>query len=357
MPPPTAASSRWGGRSARFAEKALAPLAASAAPRRWLAQSGPDSGFTSALPGGGPLPAAAGWDVGPFPQAVQPLLELRQVRLEGRSLPRLAAVSLALHPGERVALLGPSGAGKSSLLAVANGLLAPSSGQVLWQGEPPARSRRARRRQQARIGTLWQDLRLIEELSVQQNLNAGRLAAWGWPRALLNLLMPLETAANTAALAKVDLPSELLHQPVAALSGGQRQRVAIARLLRQEPSLLLADEPLASLDPRLAGALLALLLAEVTPQRAMLLSLHRPDLLAGFDRVIGLRAGRVVIDAAAASLQAAEGVARLQELYRGEDREGENRAADGQRVGPRDGVPGEPARPAGADPLWAAPDR
>ena len=255
-------------------------------------------------------------------QAVQPLLELRQVRLDGRGLPRLAAVSLALHPGERVALLGPSGAGKSSLLAVANGLLAPSSGQVLWQGEPPARSRRARRRQQARIGTLWQDLRLIEELSVQQNLNAGRLAVWGWPRALLNLLMPLDTAANAAALAKVDLPPELLHQPVAALSGGQRQRVAIARLLRQEPSLLLADEPLASLDPRLAGALLALLLAEVTPQRAMLLSLHRPDLLVGFDRVIGLRAGRIVVDAPAAALRGAAGESLLAELYQGSEAPG-----------------------------------
>jgi phosphonate transport system ATP-binding protein len=241
---------------------------------------------------------------------------LRQVTVAGRGAPRLGGVSLVIRPGERVALLGPSGAGKSTLLAVANGLLLPSAGQVLWQGQPPARSGRARRRQQARIGTLWQDLCLIEELSVQQNLNAGRLAAWGWPKALLNLLLPLETAANAEALRQVDLAPQLLAQPVAALSGGQRQRLAIARLLRQNPTLLLADEPLASLDPRLAAALLALLLAQAAAPRALLLSLHRPDLLAGFDRVIGLRAGRLLFDRPAAALAPGAGTALLAELYR-----------------------------------------
>ena len=294
-----------------------------------------------------------------------PLLELRRVTVFGRGdVPRLHGLNLMVEPGERVALIGPSGAGKSTLLSVANGLLAPSSGQVLWQGEAPARSHRARRRQQARIGTLWQDLRLIEELSVQQNLNAGRLAAWGWPRALLNLLLPLDTPANAAVLARVDLAPELLGQAVAALSGGQRQRVAIARLLRQDPTLLLADEPLASLDPRLASSLLNLLLAEATPPRALLLSLHRPDLLVGFDRVIGLRAGRLVFDVAAGDLRGPAGVARLQELYRGEDREMDRetgremgREMDGQSDAARDYEPGEPAGPAGAGPFWAAPDR
>jgi phosphonate transport system ATP-binding protein len=286
-----------------------------------------------------------------------PLLELRRVTVVGRGgVPRLEGLNLMVEPGERVALIGPSGAGKSTLLSVANGLLAPSSGQVLWQGEAPARSHRARRRQQARIGTLWQDLRLIEELSVQQNLNAGRLAAWGWPRAFLNLLLPLDTPANAAVLARVDLAPELLGQAVAALSGGQRQRVAIARLLRQDPTLLLADEPLASLDPRLAASLLNLLLAEATPPRALLLSLHRPDLLVGFDRVIGLRAGRLVFDVAAGDLRGPAGVARLQELYLGEVRE-MDRETDGQSDAAREYELGMPAGPAGAGPFLAAPDR
>ncbi len=228
--------------------------------------------------------------------ALTPVLELDRIVVAGRGRPRLEAVDLRLEPGERVALLGASGAGKSTLLAVANGLLTPAAGTVLWDGQPPARPGSGRRRQQARIGTLWQDLRLIEELTVQQNLNAARLARWGWPRALLNLLLPLESEACAAALGAMDLDPALLSQPVTALSGGQRQRVAMARLLRQEPTLLLADEPLASLDPRLAAELLALLLAQAAAPRALLLSLHRPDLLNGFDRAVGLKGGRVVFD-------------------------------------------------------------
>jgi phosphonate transport system ATP-binding protein len=242
-----------------------------------------------------------------------PVLELEKISLPGRSQPRLDGVSLRLMPGERVALLGPSGAGKSSLLAVANGLLPPRLGTVRWQGEPMARSARQRRRQQARIGTLWQDLRLIEELTVQQNLNAARLAVWGWPRALLNLLLPLESEACRAVLRRLDLDPGLLDQPVCALSGGQRQRVALARLLRQEPVLLLADEPLASLDPRLARELLVLLLEQGEAPRALLLSLHRPDLVDGFDRVVGLRQGRVQFDLPVEDLEPEQ----LEALYQG----------------------------------------
>ena len=244
---------------------------------------------------------------------MQPLLELDGIGVAGRQAPRLSGVTLRIAAGERVALIGPSGAGKSTLLAVANGLIHPSSGQVRWQGEAPARSGRRRRRQQARIGTLWQDLRLIEELTVQQNLNAGRLAAWGWPKALLNLLLPLDTPACRQLLQRLDLDPGLLDQPVAALSGGQRQRVALGRLLRQQPLLLLADEPLASLDPRLAAELLQLLHEQGATPGALLLSLHRPDLLAGFDRVVGLRGGRLAFDLPVTAVEPP----MLTELYSG----------------------------------------
>jgi len=244
---------------------------------------------------------------------MEPLLTLEDVTVRGRERPRLDRVNLRLWPGERVALLGPSGAGKSTLLSVANGGLSLEAGRLLWNGRPPERSHRLRRRQQARIGTLWQDLRLIEELSVQQNLNTARLANWSWPKAWLNLLVPLETQANLQALAQVDLEPSLLGSSVAALSGGQRQRVAIARLLRQEAQLWLLDEPLASLDPRRAQGVLELLLRFGQEPRALLLSLHRPDLLAGFDRVIGLRHGHLCFDVPATALEEAQ----LRELYAG----------------------------------------
>ena len=111
----------------------------------------------------------------------------------------------------------------------------------------------------------------------------------------------------------MDLDPHLLSQSVGELSGGQRQRVAIARLLRQQPQLLLADEPLASLDPRLAQELLQLLLAQAAAPRALLLSLHRPDLLQGFDRVIGLRQGKINWNRPVAQLQSAD----LEALYAG----------------------------------------
>ena len=119
-----------------------------------------------------------------------------------------------------------------------------------------------------------------------------------------NLLLPLETEACADSLRQLDLDPALLPVSVSALSGGQRQRVAIARLLRQDPTLLLADEPLASLEPRLAQELLELLLHHSQPPRALLLSLHRPDLVPGFDRVLALRQGRLLWDRRPAAVSA-----------------------------------------------------
>lgn len=125
----------------------------------------------------------------------------------------------------------------------------------------------------------------------------------GW--ALLNLLIPLETNHCRRVLEAAGLPADVLQTPVTRLSGGQRQRVAIARLLRQQPEVLLADEPLASLDPALIDELLTRLLRQ-TSAETVLISLHRPDLIHRFDRVIGLRKGQLVLDLRPSDLQSGQ---------------------------------------------------
>ena len=228
------------------------------------------------------------------------LLELRDVCLSGRQHQRLNHVSLCFGAGETVALLGPSGAGKSSLLAVANGSLKPESGTVLWRGSPLDQRRRRDRRQ---IGTLWQELHLVEELTVAQNVNSGALGRRSLLWSLVNLLWPLEQDHCLRCLQQAGLEEDLILRSVTSLSGGQRQRVALARLFRQRPELVLADEPLSNLDPALVEELLSTLLRSApldshdTLPSTTVICLHRPDLIHRFDRVIALKQGRVVIDA------------------------------------------------------------
>ena len=214
------------------------------------------------------------------------VLELRRAGLTGRLQP----LDLTIDHGERTVLLGRSGAGKSSLIGLCNGSLSPDQGRVLWRGHDLQRCRPAQRRQ---IGTLWQDLRLVEELTVLQNINTGALGRHSLLWGLRNLLQPLEPELGDAILSQVGLSNALRDHRVAGLSGGERQRVALARLLRQQPTLVLADEPLSALDPRLSNDVLNLLLK----QSSCMVSLHRPDLMQRFQRVLGLRQGELVLDA------------------------------------------------------------
>ena len=215
------------------------------------------------------------------------LLELHQVCLGQRLQP----ITLTLRADQRVVLLGASGAGKTTLLKLCNGALSPDAGSVHWCGRTHQQLSRRQRRQ---IGTLWQDLRLVEELSVIQNINSGALGRHGLLWAIRNLLGPLDPNTCLELMHQVKLEADLLEQPVRELSGGQRQRVALGRLLHQRPELVLADEPLSALDPSLAEDVLNTLL--LLP--GCLISLHRPDLIHRFDRVLGLRGGALVIDAA-----------------------------------------------------------
>ena len=145
------------------------------------------------------------------------------------------------------------------------------------------------RRQRCQLGTLWQDLRLVEELTALQNIQVGALGRYSWLWAIRNLLGLLDPGSCIDCIRQVGLGEELLDQSVQQLSGGERQRVALARLLHQQPELVLADEPLSALDPVMANDVLATLLQA----EGCLISLHRPELIHRFDRVLGLRQGEL----------------------------------------------------------------
>lgn len=222
--------------------------------------------------------------------------ELREATVSFGGRVVAGPVSLRIEAGEAVALVGPSGAGKTTLLRVLAGQIRPTGGQVRLGGADPARLR-GRAELPRLVGLVPQRLDLIPQLSVKHNVQAGALGRWGTLRSLAALVLPLEHPPAREAVARMGL-RELYHQRVADLSGGEQQRVAVARLLVQDPAVVLADEPVASLDPALANDVLALLRDLARERdRTLVASLHTPELARRhFDRIIGLRDGRVAFD-------------------------------------------------------------
>jgi phosphonate transport system ATP-binding protein len=223
------------------------------------------------------------------------------VRLEGvaRRYPNGAGVhplSLTIVPGETVALVGPSGAGKTTLLNLIAGIVPPDSGRVVLHGFPL--DELAPGRELARlVGIVHQQFDLVPQLSVRANVLAGRLGEWGLARSLLSLVVPQDAGLAKQALARVGL-LERWNERTSRLSGGEQQRVALARLLVQNPRIILADEPVASLDPARAEDLLALLTGITASEgKTLIASLHSIALARRFfGRIIALRNGVVQFD-------------------------------------------------------------
>jgi len=237
--------------------------------------------------------------VSPVPPAV------RIVGLRKSFGDRLALddISFEVAPGEIVALLGASGAGKTTLFRCLTRLSEPDDGQIFF-GEQALRGLDGRRLSSARseAGLIFQQFNLIRRLSALDNVLAGRLGRVGTWRVLLRRFPRIDRQLALAALDRVGmLPFAL--QRADSLSGGQQQRVAIARALAQQSKFVLADEPVASLDPESAKSVLSIL-RDIARERmiAVLVSLHQVDLALRYaDRVIALRAGRMIADRPAAS--------------------------------------------------------
>ncbi len=221
------------------------------------------------------------------------------VRYPGAAFNAVTDVSFTVNPGERVGLLGPSGSGKTTLLNVAAGVVTPTAGRVLRNGVELNDMRASQRRaSDALVGMVHQQLNLTGSLQVIHNVNAGLLGLWSPIKSIRSLWFgAVDQAEATAALERLGI-ADRLRARTSDLSGGQQQRVAVARVLRQQPELLIADEPVSAVDPAWSDEVLSILGHEVAARNASLLvSLHDVALAQRHcTRLIGLRSGRVVFD-------------------------------------------------------------
>jgi phosphonate transport system ATP-binding protein len=221
--------------------------------------------------------------------------------------------SFEISPGGFVGVIGRSGAGKSTLLRTINRLVTPTEGRILFDGiDVTALRGRQLRQWRARSAMIFQQFNLVGRLDVLTNVLMGRLATMPAWRSLSQMWPEQDKALAMSALEQFDIAA-LAAQRADQLSGGQQQRVAIARALVQQPDIILADEPIASLDPRNTKIVMdALLRINKHFGITVLCNLHSLDLARSYcDRLIGMAAGRVVFDGAPSALT--DHVAR--ELY------------------------------------------
>ncbi|WP_137125889.1 phosphonate ABC transporter ATP-binding protein [Roseomonas sp. HF4] len=221
-------------------------------------------------------------------------------------------VHLVVPAGQMVGVIGRSGAGKSTLLRMLNRLTEPSAGTVRFEGVAvTALKGRALRDWRMRCAMIFQQFNLVQRLDVLTNVLVGRLNRRPLMTSLMRMFTAEERAMALAALDRFDLAETAL-QRADTLSGGQQQRVAIARALLQEPRIILADEPIASLDPRNARTVMDALRGVNRDGITVLVNLHDLTTARDYcDRIVALNAGRVVFDGLPAALTAA----RIRDIY------------------------------------------
>jgi len=215
--------------------------------------------------------------------------------------PILRDVSFRVGKGEFVALLGPSGAGKSMTMRAIIGLTSISAGKVVFTGETgrtyttTAATAKELRRARRNIGAIFQGCNLVRRLPVLDNVLIGRLGRIHPLRSWLYGFTDAEASEAMAALARVGMAS-FAARATGSLSGGEMQRVAIARAIFQRPLFYLADEPIASLDPKNAESIMELL-RPLAGENPILASFHQPEMVVRYcTRVIAIREGAVLYD-------------------------------------------------------------
>jgi phosphonate transport system ATP-binding protein len=259
------------------------------------------------------------------------MLEFRKLTKEFTGKRAVQDITLAIPPGQMVGVIGRSGAGKSTFLRMVNRLSDATSGQMLFEGRDiTALKGRALRQWRNECAMVFQQFNLVGRLNVLTNVMSGRLFHHGLASSMLGLFDARERAFAIRALDRLGMAHVALQQ-TDTLSGGQQQRVAIARALVQEPKILLADEPIASLDPLNAKIVMdALRTINHEDGLTVICNLHTLDTARNYcDRIIGMQDGRVVFDGPASALTDA----RAREIYGAEAAEAFNEALTSTSLG------------------------
>ncbi|NRA30766.1 MAG: phosphonate ABC transporter ATP-binding protein [Parvularculaceae bacterium] len=232
------------------------------------------------------------------------MLDIQNLEKRFGDVVALNGVSATIEPGERVGIIGLSGAGKSTLLRSINCLETPTSGDIAFEGSSVLDLKgQALNAWRARCAMIFQQFQLVPRLDVITNVLAGGLHRSGFVSSMLKHFSADERAQAVIELDRLGI-ADTAFKRASQLSGGQQQRVAIARAMLQSPDILLADEPVASLDPVNSESVMSTL-AQINEERGItvIINLHSIALVRSYcRRVIGLRAGRVVFDGQADDL-------------------------------------------------------
>ena len=232
------------------------------------------------------------------------MLKLQNVTRRFGGNTAVADVNLEIPQGQMVGIIGASGAGKSTLLRMINRLIDTSDGSIVFKDQDVSRLRGSElRRWRSDCAMIFQQFNLVPRLDVLTNVLLGRLNQRSTVKSLMGIFSREERAQAIANIERLDIVKTAL-QPAGTLSGGQQQRVAIARALMQSPKVILADEPIASLDPRNAQVVMSAL-RDINQREGLtvITNLHTLDTARTYcDRIIGMQGGRVVFDGTPADL-------------------------------------------------------
>lgn len=224
------------------------------------------------------------------------ILELKNISKSYGENKVLEDISIKANRGEIIALIGLSGSGKTTTLNIMSNIIKPDTGEMLVDGAPSTNIYN-RKEFAKKIGVIRQQFDLVNQLPVVHNTLAGRFNDWGVLKSIISLIKPQDLPLAKGALSRVGM-LEKIYEKTGNLSGGEQQRVALARLLLQKPEIILADEPVSSLDPARAENILSLMVDLVKEgHQTLIASLHSVEYVKKyFTRVIAIKDGKIYFD-------------------------------------------------------------